>query len=144
MKTATGVVLLLATLVAGCSDKIDQTKFDALNRAARAVRESTAIGVNLLKFREIVSTYATEVSLATDKASSPNEREFLRFHTEALEAYRASLETWGQKIRGELAETSADDQIHILWGRANAKLLGADALYLNKPLTGDVPGLPTP
>lgn len=77
---------------------LDQQRFDGVHRAARAVRENVNTGVTLLTFRELTGTYATEVSLANDKASSVIEKQFLTLHSAALGAYRDSLTVWNEKL----------------------------------------------
>src|SRR3954468_20088855 len=93
------VITIAAVLTTvACSQKIDQAKFDGLHRAGRTVRENTSVGVALLKFRKGVSQYATEVSLATDRASSPIEKEFVGLHATALKSYKDSLSVWNAKL----------------------------------------------
>src|SRR5437870_5661959 len=78
-----GAVVLLALASAACTEKIDRTKFEAVNRAARAVRENTSVGLPLPKLRDLVGAYATEVSLANDRTASTPEKSFMQFHADA-------------------------------------------------------------
>lgn len=104
MKRLAPVVLLIMS-VASCGGSsvitkasLDQAKFEPVHRAGRATREACAIGVSLVRMRELAANYATEVSLASDKAGTDLEKQFVALHSGALQAYRASLTVWDEKI----------------------------------------------
>lgn len=156
MKALIAGMMVLALV--GCSSKIDQQKFDALNRAGRTVKENTAVGVTLMKFRDVMSAYATEVSLAQDRATGSLEKRFVVVHGEALKAYRDSLVVWNSKLEhhgadglaaypgsdlrrivddhglegafsGDNFMFDADPAIQKIWIDGRIKLDIADALY---------------
>lgn len=94
------VLVAITLLVAGCSQysRLNQQKFESVHRAARLMRENVTGGVTIVKFRELVGAYATEVSLAADKAHTETERTFVGFHEAALKSYRDSLQVWTVKL----------------------------------------------
>ena len=57
--------------------KINQQSFEGTNRAAKAIESSIAVGVNYIKFQELLQNLATEISIATDKIKSPEEKQLL-------------------------------------------------------------------
>ncbi len=77
---------------------IDKQKFDAVYRAAKAVKEATGVGVNFPRYSELVQALATEASIARDKASSPGEQALAQRFTMILAAYRDSVTLWQHKI----------------------------------------------
>jgi hypothetical protein len=79
--------------------RIEQTKYEQLQRAGRELRENVNQGVTLMVYRELVGKYATEVSLAADKAESEMERGFVAQHQKALEAFRAVLTLWNKQLK---------------------------------------------
>jgi len=137
---------------------LDQAKFEAVHRAGRDVREHTATGVALIAYRDLVGKYATEVSLARDKAASDLEKAFVGNHQRALTAYRDAATIWTLKLQGrEFAHMGdegyqrvvddysvpgtgtgvehvfkIDDAIQIIWGKADAILKAADDIYLGQ------------
>lgn len=105
---AWAVALLVA--LAGCSAgrSFDTTKFEPLHRAGRELREHVAGGVTLPVYREAIGKYATEVSLAAEKASGDREHEFVASHQKALEAFRDALTVWELKFKRRVpADTPA-------------------------------------
>jgi hypothetical protein len=148
---------LLVVLLASACSKVDQAKFAALNRSAREIQSAVGVGVTIEKYRERVSAYAAEVSLAGDRASSPTEKQFVGLHAAALHVYRDCLALWQKKIdqRGDIATTagepdlkrmadeygfdgtvvggaftfSIDKAIQKGWTVADGKLSAADTLY---------------
>jgi hypothetical protein len=90
---------VLVAIVSACSTpKLDQAKFEAVHRSGRLTRENVGGGVTLLKYRELVGAYATDVSLANDHASTDLEREFVALHQAALKSFKDSLKVWGLKL----------------------------------------------
>ncbi len=88
-----GVTLLLILLVA-CSEKIDQKKFESLNRADKSIQASLASGVSYIQFKSLLQTFGTELLIAKDAASSNLEKDFLRSYAEAYSIYEDSATLW--------------------------------------------------
>lgn len=78
---------------------IDKQKFDGVYRAAKSVKEATAVGVNFPRYSELVQALATEASIASDKASSPGERALAHRFASVVTAYRDSVTLWQHKIQ---------------------------------------------
>jgi hypothetical protein len=77
---------------------IDKQKFDAVYRAAKSVKEATAVGVNFTRYSELVQALATEASIARDKATSPGEQTLAQRFAGVVTAYRDSATLWQHKI----------------------------------------------
>jgi hypothetical protein len=133
------VGLLLVLLVSGCSSKVDQVKFGALNRSAREIQSAVGVGVTLERYREHVSAYAAEVSLARDRASSATEKQFVGLHAAALDAYRDGLTLWQKKIdqRGDVVTTAGDPDLKRMadeYGFAGSVVGGAFTFSIDKAM----------
>jgi hypothetical protein len=124
---AVTIAVALVGLMPGCAEpiakiapeKIDPVKYETLHRAARATRTQTSVGITLLVLRDLVGKYATEVSLAGDHVHSPIEQQFVGLHTQALTAYRDSLDVWEKKL-----ESGQDTAITLtLWGSVGIRKL---------------------
>jgi len=94
------IAMVLGLLVASCgmNNAVDRTKFDALNRAATTIQASTSVGVGLVKFQELVQVLATEYALASQKVTTPAEKELLSRYQTVVEIYRDSLLVWNRDI----------------------------------------------
>ena len=95
---------------------IDKQKFDAVYRAAKSVKEATGVGVNFPRYSELVQTFATEVSIARDKASSPGEQALAQRFASVLAAYRDSVTLWQHKI-GDASTNFLGRQIMVAISR---------------------------
>ncbi len=94
------LIFLLAAVACSKPQKkaaIDQAKFEPLYRAAKAVQGSTSVGVNYLKFSELLQTFATELSIAKDKAQTANEKKLVEMYAGVLTDYSDSLSIWTAK-----------------------------------------------
>jgi hypothetical protein len=83
---------------------IDQKKFEAVNRAAKSMEASITVGVNYLKFQQLVQDLATEVLIAKDKVSSQDEKKLLGIYSEVVATYQDSAMLWNRKIEGPSRE----------------------------------------
>lgn len=80
------------------TDKIDTTKFDGLNRAAKKIEASTSVGVSYQQMGELLQNLATELSVAKDKISSNKEKTIFGQYSDILDAYKDSHLLWKYKI----------------------------------------------
>ena len=150
-------LFVLLTLCA-CSAKIDQAKFEAVYRAGKSMEGATSTGVTWLKYSELMQAFATEVSIAKDKAQSTIEQELVSLYGEALIAYQDAQIVWRKKIghdgnlgisesemkriveaypiqgagSGSSFSFSPDQAIQTIWVRAGAKLRDANEKYTGK------------
>lgn len=77
---------------------IDQKKFEALYRSAKTVQASLAVGLTYAKFGELLQAFATEISIAKDKASTPKEAELVGMYRDALVTLQDSSLLWKNKL----------------------------------------------
>lgn len=63
---------------------VDQKKMDPLYRAAKSIQASQTVGVNYQKFGELMQAFATEISIAKDRASSQKEQQLVTSYAAAL------------------------------------------------------------
>lgn len=99
---------------------IDQAKFDRLYRSAKAVEGALTSGVNVLAFSDLLRDFATEVGIARDRASRPDEVEMVRRFDDALKTFVLSRQIW-QDVSVEAAQR--------VWLRATPQLSSATRLY---------------
>lgn len=97
--------LLLLLFLSGCSrvqqapqPQVNQAKFEGLYRAGKTVDAAVGVSVTLPKFRELVQAFATELSIAKDRASVAEERRLVDLYADALNVYRDSLALWDAQI----------------------------------------------
>jgi hypothetical protein len=89
-------VIVFLIFAVGCSAKIDQTKFDSIHRAAKALQGSLANGVSYLQFNQLLQTFSTEVLITQDKVSSEKEKELLAKYMEALGILKDGAALWSE------------------------------------------------
>lgn len=77
---------------------MNQTKFEALYRAAKAVDAAVAISTNLPRFRELVQNFATDISIAKDRSATTEERKAVELFADALATYFDSLQLWQAQL----------------------------------------------
>lgn len=77
---------------------VDQKKFEALYRAAKTIQASQTVGVNYQKFGDLMQAFATEISIAKDKASSPKEERLISAYAGALFTLHDSGALWKEQI----------------------------------------------
>lgn len=95
-----GMIILALFLISavGCTTRIDQAKFESLNRAAKAIQGSLATGASYLQFNELLQNFSTEVLIMQDKVKSAREKELLKSYSEALLIYKDSAALWREAI----------------------------------------------
>ena len=130
--------VILSVAVGSCASPtvppIDAKKFDGLYRAAKTTEAAINMGINHEKFGDAIRAFATELSIATDKAGTDKERELVRLYSETLTAYRDSDEMWRLKIDSAIEKPvkSADD--------FDRKRLKLDTQFTNLIQFGDALG----
>jgi len=149
-----------------CAPRVDKQKFEPLYRAGKNIEGAVAVGVNLLKYRELLQGFATEVSIANDKVANDAERALLKNYEEALVAYKDAGAVWEKRLKGDTLSPADDPElvriadaypisgrgsgraftfsgeaaVQTIWVRAGARLKAANDLY-----TGNsADALPTP
>jgi hypothetical protein len=150
-------ILILGAGMACGRDHVDQAKFDRVYRAGKAMSSATGVGTDVLRFSELLQNFASEVSIARDKAQSTSEWELIRLYEDALKAYYDSRTIWQLKLNGtdRIVNSSVseevkrieeqypirgqgsgsgfsfkvDDAIQTIWARASAKLQVAEDIY---------------
>jgi hypothetical protein len=150
------VATLICLLAVSCAGGVNKERFDDVYRAGKAIEGSLSVGVTMLKFAELVQEFATEVSIASDKAESRAEKEMVGHYAEALSACQDSLTIWNTKIkkRGNLDVSvnpelrrivdaypiqgkggkeyfnfDPDAAIQVIWSQAGGRLAAANRLY---------------
>lgn len=142
---------LFIVVMAGCTPKVDQQKFEPLYRAGKVISGAATVGVTKLKFGEMLGQFATEVSIAKDKATNQPEMNLVRTYTDALAVYQDSATVWDAKFNpsqrsddSEIQRIAAtyglpggvigdpidyDRALQVLWTQAALKLRVADGIY---------------
>ncbi len=150
---ARGFVLLitLVSVVAGCDRKPTfQTNYEPMYRAAKALKAATAVGLSSQQLGERLQEFATEVSIAADRAETPEEKALVAAHLAALDAYKDSHAVWNSTIQSysqvnddleplvakyKLPVTNgkfADGAIQVIWKAASGHVDKATALYYRR------------
>jgi len=107
--------LLIIAPIAVAQD--DQKKFEPVYRAAKAVEASAVIGMDNHKFNDLLQTFATEASIAQDKAETAKDREIVEQYQKVLEIYTDSKTLWDKKIKQEQVQATEPGFIRWTWQR---------------------------
>ncbi len=107
------IALIGFTFVLGCAPKIDQKKYEDLNRAAKAIQGATVVGVSYQKFGELLQNLSTEISIANDKTKSDIEKELLKAYIDVLTMYHESATIWKHNIKSAKYDWIPSGQIPI-------------------------------
>jgi len=97
-----GAIILLVVLMisrAYREPQIDPTKFNGVQRAAKALESATAIGVTIVNFRELVQNLGTELLMSKQRVKTNKEELVQAFYARCFQMYRTSLRLWEFKIR---------------------------------------------
>jgi hypothetical protein len=158
LSVAAAVVSLLLSSCSWKQEAIDQQKFDGVYRAGKGMEGATGVGVNVIRYRELLQAFATEVSIANDRAHSAREREMVGQYAGALQAYQDAGFLWGKKLdgakrlsmssdpevrrivlndayningtgSGESFSFEIDDAVQVLWRSARIRLSEANRIY---------------
>lgn len=92
-----GAVLPLLLLTA-CAPGVDQEAFAPVYRAAQDIQGATSVGVSLIRYRELLGTYASQVAQAKDHVHTDRERLMVEQYAFALQCYRDAATVWAAKI----------------------------------------------
>jgi hypothetical protein len=109
MLERTFLTLLLLNLFAALScgwfkPTVDQAKFEPAYKAMKSIQGATAVGVNYMRFGELLGNFATEVSIAADKTASDKEREILVHYATVLVIYNDSYTIWRTSLSSSRSE----------------------------------------
>ena len=107
-----------------------QKTFDGVSRASKAIDSAATVGVAYQKFAELVQNFATEMSVAKDKAKSSQEVEVFKAFITALETYNDALKLWTAKMSQPFFESLLfEDREKIMIFSENAYLLAVGKKY---------------
>lgn len=136
---------LALAVLAACS-RVDKPDLEPLYRAGKTISVATDVGVNQLRFGELLHSFATEVAIAEDKASGANRAVVERYRA-ALAIYQDASRYWNLgdgyserpvkeqilKRHGIEGPTGIEaDEILAIWKKADAEIASAEALYLGR------------
>ena len=107
------LLAFIALQAVACSAGIvDKARHENLYRAAKNMEGAISVGVNLLRYRELLQQFATEMSIAKDKASNQAERDMVAAFDNAFLAYRDAGTLWEKKMGGsEQLSPSGDAEL---------------------------------
>jgi hypothetical protein len=71
---------------------------EPLYRSAKAIQAATGVGVSYLKYSELVQAFATEHTVANDKASTTEADRIVDLFRNALKAYQDAGALWRHQI----------------------------------------------
>ena len=92
------VILSLPIFCFACtSHDFDKKKFENVNHAAHAVRDSVKAGADIQQFGNLLQELSAEISVLKDKVKSEKERELLKDYSDLLAIYRDGLTLWKYK-----------------------------------------------
>ena len=100
---------------------------EPLYRAAQAVTAGVSIGANHEEYRRLVQALATEVFVARGAAAEPREQSLVSAYSAVLDAHKAALAAWQQKVDtpADVPTDQLDQAIQDAWRKADAALAEA-------------------
>ncbi len=115
-----GIVLLMSLNLAGCSNPPAPVAaqpdprpevYEPVYRVATELRSAQEVGTNRQRFGELLSKFATEVTMAKDRARSAKEQLVVGGYEEVLQTYKDAAKIWDVKISipeiGQIADQQA-------------------------------------
>ena len=120
--------LVLAHLVS-CAKSVNQAKFQSLYRSAKSLIAALDTGVTYGEFSTLVKSFATEVSIGLDLASTDSERACVYSYEWALKSYQDSLDLWYKENRAAISSSQADEAIQARWRLARSYIKQAEQYY---------------
>ncbi|MDP2924202.1 MAG: hypothetical protein Q8O30_10870 [Candidatus Omnitrophota bacterium] len=78
---------------------IKKNKFEGVYRAAKTIVSAVNVGVNFMKFNELVQNFETELSILKDKKLTGAEERISELYDQASKMYEDSLALWDAMIR---------------------------------------------
>ena len=90
------IVFFIVIYVVSCTrfQTVDEKKFESPDRAVKAIQAATSVGVNFVRFGELVINFATEINVLADKTTTPQEKELSLRYLKILEIYKDSYTIW--------------------------------------------------
>lgn len=78
--------------------KVRQEVFEPLYRIATELKAGQEVGMNREKFGTLLQQFATELTIATDKAESPEEQQICSGYSDVLSIYKDAGKVWDVQI----------------------------------------------
>ncbi|MDD4893919.1 MAG: hypothetical protein PHW54_01215 [Candidatus Omnitrophica bacterium] len=88
---------------------IEKNKFEETYRAAKTIVSAANVGVNFMKFNELVQNLAIELSILKDKKLTGAEEKISELYNKALKMYEDSLILWDAMIKHDVDNPSRMD-----------------------------------
>lgn len=98
---------LFSAFVSGCSvgpaskptaADLRPEVIEPVYRAATELRAAQDIGMNRQRFGDLLQKFATEITVARDRAESPREQQVIQGYSDALQIYKDSASVWDVKF----------------------------------------------
>lgn len=114
-----GIVLLMSLTLAGCSNPPAPVAsqpdprpevYEPVYRVATELRSAQEVGTNRQRFGELLGKFATEVTMAKDRARSAKEQLVVGGYEEVLQIYKDAAKIWDVKISIPEFREIADQQ----------------------------------
>src|SRR4030095_10400373 len=77
---------------------IDQPKFEPLYRASKSIQGAIGVGLTYPDFGKLLQSFASEISIAQDRARSADEQQLVKHYADALSVFKDSATLWQKKI----------------------------------------------
>lgn len=97
MKKRAAIVFGVLLSLAACGREIDEEKFESCYRAAKEIQGAIAVGVNYMKFSELLQKLSTETQILKDVKKTEKEKAIAGQYDTLLVVYKDSFELWQLK-----------------------------------------------
>jgi len=81
---------------------IDRAKLAGVYKASQDLKGATDVGVTLVRYRDLLGTFASQVAQARDVVSNDRERLMVDQYAFAAECYQDAAKVWAAKIEHEI------------------------------------------
>lgn len=88
---------------------IEKNKFEGVYRAAKTIASAANVGVNFMKFNELLQNFETELSILKDKKLTGEEEKISELYGQASKMYEDSLTLWDAMIKYDVDNPSRMD-----------------------------------
>lgn len=88
----------------GTAPTINQAKFAGLYKTGKAIQAATKVGVNKIRFGQLLQEFATELEIAKDVVKTPREKEVFSQYETAGASYAYSADCCWTVDDGQLGE----------------------------------------
>lgn len=88
------------------------SKLEPVYRSAKTIQSSIEVGVTYLKYGELLQAFATELSMASDKISTDEERRIGTLFAGVLQVYRDAGSLWKNQIENAQYEDLFDGGVN--------------------------------